>query len=273
MAFIFPDEKKERSGQKQIMRPNSFKKLHHSSIRSSLNSMLPLMDIPEAGVATEPLSLNLDQGYKKQKVQLLEVRDCNYETTEDDSSQDYQYLDMKDRASCQFRATARVARSHTIGRTTTSEQHQRFHDSGISNTRDVKEGKKIRLDRSASSTVIKSPIDENGNAVPFQRPLPMQWYCDKFLGSWHKQLGKGQVRRILRTGEVLDCHGRRKYIVKFLSPLKFGIPQGSGRSIIATLKQDGLYLQLDNGEIWVKKEHMFAFSMHRVDTTKCCIIS
>jgi len=251
MAFIFSEEKeKAHAGSGQMMRPNSFNKL---SIRSSPSSTQPLMNIPETGVTFEPPSLKLKLEHKKEKVQLLQVRDCSCETNEDDSSREYKNVDIGDRAPWQYKTSGRGARSHSISRTITSEQHERFlKGSGISNTDNMKEGKKRRLNRSASSTVIKSPVDENGKAIPFQKPLRRQRYCEKFLGSWHTEMG-GQERRILSTGEVLGSQGQRKYVVKFLSPLKFRIPQDSGRPIIASLKQDGLYLQLETGEIWVKK--------------------
>jgi len=273
MAFIFPEEKKKRSSNELLLRPNSSKGHGNSSIRSSLGSMQTLMDIPEAGLPLEPLTLNINQRQKHTKVQLIMVRDCSYETTESESSQEYWHSDMKTRVSCQFKKPGHVARSQTIGRTTTEAKHERFvSGSSVTDVEDVVEREDRVAPRAASCTIIKSPVDEKGNALRFKKPLPRQHYCDEFLGSWYKELGHGPVRRILSTGEVLDFNGRLKYVVKFLSPIRFRIPQSSGRGITATLKNDGLYLQLDNGEIWVKKEHMFAFGMHRVDTMKCCFI-
>jgi len=268
MAFIIP-EANPRAGSDHLLRPDSSTTMYE---HSSMTSLMPLSDIPETGFLIEPLTFDFDDRQKSQDVELLEIRDKSYYSTEEEYSQSSgpQYRE-KTRTSCQFVKPNLGYRRNSVGRTTTEGKHHRFIDDSSSEPTDSKPSKK-RGERSISSTVIKSPVDKNGNALSFQKPLPRQKNCESFLGSWRKELGKGQVRRILSTGEVLDKSGQLKYVVKFLSPLTFRIPQGSGRAIMASLKQDGLYLELDNGEIWVKKDHMFDFSIHRVDNMQCCVL-
>jgi len=268
MAFIIP-EGNPRGGSDHLLRPDSSTMYEHSS----MTSLMPLSDIPETGFLIEPLTFEFDR-QKPQDVELLEVRDGSYYSTEDDFSQssEPQWLRNKARSSCQFIKPNMAYRRHSVGRTTTNGNHRRFINASSTDSGGSKQVNELGVQRSISSTVIKSPVDKNGKALSFQKPLPRQNNCENFLGSWRKELGKGQERRILSTGEVLDKSGHVKYVVKFLSPLKFSIPQGSGRAIIASLKQDGLYLELDNGEIWVKKEHIFDFSIHRVDNIECCVL-
>jgi len=269
MAFITP-EANPLAGSDHLLRPDSSTMYEHSS----MTSLMPLSDIPETGFLIEPLTLDIDDRQKPQNVELIEIRDKSYYSTEEDYSRssDLQWLRDKTRSSCQFIKPNVAYRRNSVGRTKTEGKHHRFIDDSSSEPNDSKQSKKRGGQRSISSTVIKSPVDKNGNALSFQKPLPRQTNCENFLGSWRKDLGRGQVRRILSTGEVLDTGGHLKYVVKFLSPSTFRIPQGSGRAIIASLKQDGLYLELDNGEIWVKKEHMFDFSIHRVDNMQCCVL-
>lgn len=268
MAFIIP-ETNPRAGIDHLLRPDS-STLYEPS---SMTSLMPLSDIPEAGFPVEPLRFDFDR-QKPGDVELIEVGSKTYYSTEEDYSQSNESLWLRDktRSSCQFIKPNLACRSNSVGRTTTEGNHHRFIEGSSTDSIDSEQFKKQGVQRSLSCTVIKSPVDKNGNALSFKKPLPRKKNCENFLGFWVKELGKGQERRILSTGEVLDKTGHLKYVVKFLSPLTFRIPQDSGRAIIATLKRDGLYLELDNGEIWVKKEHMFDFSIHKVDNMECCVL-